>query len=98
MVKDQKTWPEMDEIESRFKSQVQDVETSEALEALRLAFLGRKGEVTQLQSKIKELPNEQKPSFGKAMNQLRNLVTSTLESLGEEIKHKEQQIKLKKKN
>jgi len=51
----------------------------EELERIRVKFLARKGQVAELFDRLKELPPEDRPSLGKALNELRSLVQSTFE-------------------
>ena len=41
------------------------------LEQLRIDYLGKKGEITSLMSLMKDLPNQEKPEFGKQVNLLK---------------------------
>ncbi len=41
------------------------------LEQLRIDYLGKKGEITSLMSLMKDLPNQDKPEFGKQVNLLK---------------------------
>ena len=50
------------------------------LEAVRIRFAGRRsGVVRDLEEALKTLPREDKPAFGKALNELKKLVTERLE-------------------
>ena len=51
------------------------------VEELRIAFLGRKGELAALMEGLKDVPKEQRPAAGKAVNALRQLLESELEAL-----------------
>jgi len=44
---------------------------SQALEGWHIAYLGRKGRVTQLIRRVGELPREERPAFGQRANQIR---------------------------
>lgn len=55
------------------------VETAEQLEAFRVRFLGRKGEVTAILSQIGKLPPEQKKQGGQAANRIKNEVTAAFD-------------------
>ena len=52
-----------------------------ALEAFRVKYLGRKGEITQLLSQIGKLPREQKPKAGQLANRIKNEVSKAYETL-----------------
>ena len=44
----------------------------DALEALRIAYLSKKGQLTSAMSLMKDLPNEEKPLFGKRVNEAKS--------------------------
>ncbi|HNX49497.1 MAG TPA: hypothetical protein PKL08_04990, partial [Thermoanaerobaculaceae bacterium] len=47
----------------------------EAVEAVRVRFAGRRsGLLRDLEEKLKTLPREEKPAYGKALNELKKLV------------------------
>jgi phenylalanyl-tRNA synthetase alpha chain len=55
----------------------------ERVEALRLAYLGRKGQVTGLMDGMRTCPREDRPIYGKAVNELKTSVENALERLKE---------------
>jgi phenylalanyl-tRNA synthetase alpha chain len=52
----------------------------EALEALRIKYLGRKGILAELTAGIIDLPASEKPGFGKQINQIKQKVLGLLET------------------
>lgn len=50
------------------------------LEALRVLYLGRKGELTELLKSVSSLPPEERPSFGAATNQLKVRIGQLLDA------------------
>jgi len=52
----------------------------EELEAFRIEYLGRKGELKSLYEQLKDVPNENKKVVGQAINDLKVLVNSKLEA------------------
>lgn len=54
--------------------------TAEALEAVRVRFVGRSGALTKLSERMREVPKEDKPRIGKALNELRTAVNSALDA------------------
>ncbi len=52
-----------------------------SVEQLRVQFLGRKGHITSLMESLRNVSKEDRPVFGKAINDLRQKVESTIESL-----------------
>jgi phenylalanyl-tRNA synthetase alpha chain len=50
-----------------------------ALEAARVKYLGKQGEITRLSEGMRTVSKEDRPRIGKALNELRQAVTSSLE-------------------
>lgn len=71
---------QLETIREEALAEIQSAATAEAVEAARIAFLGRKGKLTAAQTLIKELPKEQKPAFGQSLNAVRAAITDALES------------------
>ena len=73
------------------KAQINELkaENSEALEALRIKYLSKKGEVTALFNEFRNVPNDQKREFGQRLNELKTLATEKISSLKEEFQAKE---------
>ena len=65
--------------------QVQQFSTKskEEIEKFRIAFIGKKGSVTELFEKFKEVPNEQKKEFGQKINTLKQAVNAKIDALKE---------------
>jgi phenylalanyl-tRNA synthetase alpha chain len=61
----------------------------EDLEAVRVAFLGRKGKVTGLLQGIRELPPEERKRRGRLGNYLKSYLESALEERGQALKRVE---------
>lgn len=50
-----------------------------SLDDARIAFLGKKGSITAASAQMKDLPNEEKPAFGAALNQARTSLNTAIE-------------------
>ena len=50
------------------------------VEDVQVAFLGRKGALAQLMSRLPELPPEERPAFGKAANAVKERLTALIEA------------------
>lgn len=77
----------LDRIESakeKFEIAIADIKDDKALEEIRIKFLGRKGLLTELFDEFKQLPKEEKPKYGKVLNQ----VKSSAQKKFDEIKNK----------
>ena len=55
------------------------------LNDLRIKYLGKNGLITELNSEIKNIPNEEKKDFGMAVNELRNKFNEYFESKKNEL-------------
>ncbi|MBR4432789.1 MAG: phenylalanine--tRNA ligase subunit alpha [Paludibacteraceae bacterium] len=68
-------------------TQVKDLKASNAeeLEALRIKYLSKKGEITALFNEFREVPNDQKRELGQMLNQLRQETEGRLNELREKI-------------
>ena len=53
--------------------------SKEELKKFRIEYLGKKGELNDLFSAFKEIPNEQKKDFGGSINKLKSLVQSKID-------------------
>ena len=58
--------------------------SAEAVEALRLAYVGRKGKVTALLEGLRDCPKEDRPAAGKAVNVLKQRVEGAINELKNE--------------
>lgn len=72
----------LEEIKKQIKEELNESKDIKSLNDLKVKYLGKKGIVTELSSKIKEIPNEEKKEFGRKMNELK----TTFNSLYEEKK------------
>jgi phenylalanyl-tRNA synthetase alpha chain len=68
--------------------------TPQAVENLRLAYLGRKGKIPGLMENLRAIPNDQKKDFGKAVNELRAYVEEKINGLKNQATVKARQAKL----
>ena len=69
-------------------------DTLQALEELRVRFLGRRSELTQLRKGIGALDAEERPTVGKLLTDLQGVITSTLESRTEALRLAERESAL----
>lgn len=65
-----------------------------ALQDLKVKYLGKSGELTVLLKSIKDLPAEERPSFGANVNRLRNYLEDAFAQTTATLKQKEMQDKL----
>jgi len=66
---------ELEQIKKDFENAIDEANTSSELEDLRIKYLGRNGIITKLFDQLKAVSNEEKPAFGKLLNNLRSETT-----------------------
>ncbi len=67
--------------------QVQNMQanSAEELEALRIKYISKKGEITELFNEFRTVPKEEKASIGQPLNQLRQLAEARINQLREQL-------------
>src|SRR6056297_789800 len=84
---------EIKKIEKEVEEKFKNVKDLDQLEDLRVEYLGKKGKITQIFSKMGQVPDEKKPQDGKETNILKNKA----QRVDDEIKEqKEKELKEKK--
>ena len=58
--------------------------TADEAEALRIKYLSKKGEISQLMADFRNVPADQKREIGQAINELKNFATERINSLRDE--------------
>jgi len=76
---------ELEQIKKDFENAIDEANTSSELEDLRIKYLGRNGIITKLFDQLKAVSNEEKPAFGKLLNNLRSETTDLFNNKKEVI-------------
>ena len=71
---------------AEMQAQVEQLSASHAeeIEALRIKYLSKKGEITSLFSEFRNVPNEEKREVGQLLNQLKDIATERINQLREQ--------------
>lgn len=77
---------QIDQIKRAFEAEAKDIRTADALEDLRIKYLGRKGHISNAFSLLAEIPKEEKPKFGQELNKLKKAVESQYNALYDSLK------------
>lgn len=77
-------------------SKIEATTTLEALNDLRVAYLGKKGEITSLLKSMKDLSAEERPKFGQMVNDVRGLLEEKLDSVKETLSKAARDAQLKR--
>ena len=77
------------ELKQKFLDELSKTNSIEELENIRVAYIGKKGSVTELLKAMKNLSDEEKITFGQKVNQLKNEVTEKIAQKNEELIQKQ---------
>ena len=78
-------------IKAEFENELALCSDSEAIDKVRVAYLGKKGKITELLSELKNVPNEEKKAFGQNVNLLKKFAADKLSEQVEAIKKAEEE-------
>ncbi|MCI8547708.1 MAG: phenylalanine--tRNA ligase subunit alpha [Bacilli bacterium] len=75
----------IEEINKMLEQDIKDIQDRNKLNDLKVKYLGKKGLITELNSEMKTIPNEEKKEYGQKVNELRNKLNNFYEKRKEEI-------------
>ena len=84
----------LEQIKAEAIRQINESDALDRLNDVRVNFLGKKGELTEIMKSMKDIPKEEKPKFGQLVNELRNEVEELLSSTTNRIKREIRQKQL----
>lgn len=85
---------DLEKILEELQSKIVNVSSMNELNDLRVEYLGKKGIISMLSSKIAELPVEEKKTFGAELNKVKVVANELIDSKKNEIETKELNEKL----
>jgi len=86
----------IEEIKRLIEEKTKNINTQEDLQNLKTEFIGKNGCITEIQSMIKEVPNEYKKEFGIKVNEIKNMFNSKYEEIKNRLDEEEIARKLEK--
>ena len=86
---------ELRELEQRGLASLAGARGSEELEAWRLAYLGKKGELTTAVRSVGDLPREERPAYGKLANEVKTRLEAAFDARLEALKRDEMEAALR---
>lgn len=84
----------MENIKKDIQQDLENVQDIKTLNDLKVKYIGKKGIITELYSKMKEIPNEEKKEYGKKINELKNMFNDKYEEIKTKLEQKELEEKL----
>ena len=88
----------INKLSADIKAQVGSAQNLSALEELRIKFLGKKGEITELLKSLGKLPKEERPAAGQLINEVRSLAETLIENAKADLSKKQMAEALKQEN
>ena len=85
----------MEKIIKDLEKDIKSVKSIQELSELKAKYLGKKGSITLLSSKMRDIPNEEKKEFGMKLNTLKNSANKILDDMKRTIEKKLLDEKLK---
>ena len=70
---------QIQQIQEEALAKIAAAQNLEVLQQVRIAYLGKKGSIQALMSRMKDLSKEEKPAFGQKVNLCKQTVTEALE-------------------
>ena len=83
-------------LENEALTAIETAERLDALEAVRVDFLGKKGKLTDILRGVSSLSPAEKPKVGQAVNQVKRVIMARLDEKNEQLKSKALAEKLKR--
>ncbi|MBE6048315.1 MAG: phenylalanine--tRNA ligase subunit alpha [Clostridium sp.] len=85
----------LNKIKETALSEIESLKTIEAVQELRVKFLGKKGELTTILKSMGGLAKEERPIVGKMVNDVKKIVEERLDVAQAKIKEREKAAKLR---
>ena len=85
----------MNEMRERALARIKESVDAEKLNEVRIAFLGKKGELTGMLKSMKDLAPEERPQFGQMVNDLRAEIETALDEAKRRIEGAARDVQLK---
>ena len=85
----------IEKLQKEALDKINSAENKERLNELKVAYLGKKGELTALLKNMKNIAPEERAEFGKVVNEAREAIENTLNNVGSELAKLALEAKLK---
>ena len=85
----------LQEIKNRALEQIKDTDSLEKLSEVRVAFLGKKGELTNVLKSMKNVDPKDRPAVGQLVNETRKAIEDVLDEAKKNLSEKMREIQMK---
>ena len=86
----------IEEIKEEYLSEIEKANSLEDINEIKNKYLSKKGKVSELMGKMKDIVAEKKASYGQAVNNLKTFITDNLDSIKENLESKALNEKLER--
>lgn len=87
---------ELENIRAEASKRIAEAQNRPELEALRVRYLGKKGDITAILKQMGKLSAEERPAMGQLANEVRSSIETLIAESGKKIKQLETQMRLEK--
>lgn len=84
----------IEELKAKLEQELLNAKDSDAIEKIRVYFLGKKGEITELLNGLKDVENSKKKEFGQSINMLKKFASDKLAEQAEAVRKAEENMAL----
>lgn len=85
----------LESIKKQSMVEIDNVESIQQLEEIRIKYLGKKGQLTQLLRGMGQLKPEERPAIGQLANEIRDMITEKIEETAYCLRRKEREQRLR---
>ncbi|MEE1242573.1 MAG: phenylalanine--tRNA ligase subunit alpha, partial [Frisingicoccus sp.] len=85
----------LEQIRQKALAQIEEADVLDKLNDIRVAFLGKKGELTSIMKSMKEVAPEDRPAFGQMVNATRSEIETIMENKKADLSKKMREAQLK---
>lgn len=72
-------------IKKEYEEKISSITSVKILNDVRVEYLGKQGKITELSKMMRDVPNDQKKEFGMLVNEVRNFVTESLDTIKDKL-------------
>ena len=85
----------LQQIRGNAMAQMKEAGSPDKLNEIKVAFLGKKGELTTIMKSMKDIPKEERPAFGQMVNEVRAEIENALDEMKQTLSKKARELQMK---
>ena len=85
----------LQQIRGNAMAQMKEAGSLDKLNEIKVAFLGKKGELTTIMKSMKDIPKEERPAFGQMVNEVRAEIENALDEMKQTLSKKARELQMK---